>query len=93
MSGVSVHPSSLLLLPIHLTVPEQWISDEHVCHAGAAKPCVHHDHGRQLLAHLADDSRLYLLFEYVPRFEGDGHHRLYETFRSSLSAIQTLIMD
>lgn len=93
MSGISVHSSSLLLIPIHLTDSGQWIADEYVYRAGAAKPFVHHDHVRQLLAHLADDSRLYLLFEYVRCLEGDGHQSLYETFRSSLSAIQTLIMD
>ncbi len=59
------------------TDPWQRVSDEHVYHAGAAEPGVHHDHARRILANLADESR----------------HSLYETFRSSLSAIQTLIMD
>jgi hypothetical protein len=32
-------------------------------------------------------------FDYVRGFEDDSRHSLYETFRSSLSAIQTLIID
>lgn len=77
----------------HLTNPRQRVADEHVYHPGAAEPGVHHDHASRFLAHLADDSRLYLLLEYVRGFKGDSHHKLYETFRSSLSAIHTLIMD
>ncbi len=34
-----------------------------------------------------------LPFDCVRGFEGDSQHSLYETFRSSLSAIQTLMMD
>ncbi len=76
-----------------LTNPRQRIADEHVYHAGATELRVHYDHPRRLLAHLADDSCFFLSFEYVRGFEGYRHHGFYETFRSSLSAIQTLIID
>ncbi len=36
------HPSYLL------TCPGQWVSDEHVYHAGAAEPRMHEDHPRGL---------------------------------------------
>ena len=39
----------------YLADPGQWISDEHVYHAGAAELGVHDDHARGLLAYLADD--------------------------------------
>ncbi len=79
--------------PTSLTDPGQRVADEHVYHAGTAEPGVHHDHPRRLLADLAVDSCLFLPFDYVRGFEYDSYHSLYEAFRSSLSAIQTLIMD
>ncbi len=38
-------------------------------------------------------NNLVLLFDYIRGFKSSIQHGLYETFRSSLSAIQTLIMD
>src|ERR687893_1231186 len=43
------------ILPPPSTNPRQRIPDEHVYHAGAAEPGVHHDHPRGILADLADD--------------------------------------
>lgn len=73
------------------TSPRQRVADEHVYHAAEAG--VYADHARWLLTNLADGLRLDVLFEYVRGLEGDSRHSPYKTFRSSLSAIQTLIMD
>ena len=84
------HKLSLIWL---LNIPSAAGPDEHVYHPGTAEPGVHENHTRRLLTDLANDSCLFLSFDFVRGLKGDRRHSFYEIFRSSLSAIQTLIMD
>ncbi len=77
----------------HLTNPRQRVSDEHVYHPCGAETSAHEGHPRSLPQRLGNDLDLFLTFGCVQGFESGNQHSLYETFRSSLSAIQTLIMD
>src|SRR4028118_105130 len=51
------------------TDPGQRVADEHVYHAGAAEPGVHHDHARGLLADLADDLGVLAALDATQGFE------------------------
>jgi hypothetical protein len=75
------------------TNSRQRVPNEHVYHVGAIEASVHEDHPRRLLAYLADDPGFLATFCHVRGCREDSHRRRYETFRSSLSAIQTLMMD
>lgn len=49
-------------VPDHLKNLRQWVSNEHVDHAGNAEARVHEDHLGGLLAHLTDDGRFFAAF-------------------------------
>ena len=81
-----------LAQPSRSTDPGQRVTDEHVYHAGAAELGVHEHHPRGLFGYLTDDGGSFSAFEATRGFESRSHTG-YEVFRSSLSAIQTLMTD
>ncbi len=57
--GITVCTQTL----ISLTYPRQWITNEHVDHAGTAEAGVHEDHARGLFADFADDGCFFATFD------------------------------
>src|SRR5919199_5211812 len=58
------------ILPAPSTDPRKRVPDEHVYHAGAAEPGVHHDHPRGLFADLTDDLGLLATLDAPQRLQG-----------------------
>src|SRR3712207_4568916 len=58
------------ILPEPSTDPRQWVTDQHVYHAGAAELGVHYDHPCGLLADLTDDLGLLAALDATQRLQG-----------------------